>query len=276
MWAERIPVQTLRNCIGELAVLCNADMYTGDIVGAGHFGQTFGRQRRKQGSGPGDPELLTLKAAKLLAIIPVVAHPTTGEDSALALEIATPHLNASAERLPVAIPMTPERGPAQAAYDVAAESILAHLRAGRDVAWLCEGDPLFYGSAMYLIARIGGHAPVAVIPGITSLTAAAAAIGRPLAARNEMLKVLPAPLDDATLRNELEATPAAAIIKVGRHFDRIRILLIETGHAEGAVVVEHATSARQRITRLADFGHDERPYFSTILCYRGTEAWGRI
>ena len=127
---------------------------------------------------------------------------------------------------------------------------------------------------MYLLHRVAPHAPVVVVPGVTSLTAAAAAIGRPLAARNELLKVLPAPLPDETLRAELAATPAAAIIKVGRHFDRIRALLGETGHAGSAIVVEHATTARQRITPLAAFAHDQRPYFSTILCYRGAEAWG--
>lgn len=227
------------------------------------------------GVGPGDPELLTLKAVRLLATVPVVAYPTTGETAAaLALDIARQHLNPAATHLPVAIPMSTERAPAQAAYDGAAAQIRSHLEAGRDVAWLCEGDPLFYGSAMYLVSRLVPQHPVAVIPGITSLTAAAAAIARPLAARNERLKVLPAPLPDDDLRPELLATPAAAIIKVGRHFDRIRALLGETGHADNAVVVEHATSARQRITRLADFAHDERPYFSTILCYRGAEAWG--
>jgi precorrin-2/cobalt-factor-2 C20-methyltransferase len=225
------------------------------------------------GVGPGDPELLTLKAVRILGAAAVVAYPTTGEDAALALSIAEAHLNPAAARLPVAIPMQLERAPAQSAYDAAAAEILAHLRTGRDVAWLCEGDPLFYGSAMYLTSRVAPHAPVAVIPGVTSLTAAAAAIARPLAARNEMLKVLPAPLPDSILRAELEATPAAAVIKVGRHFDRIRTLLGETGHAAGAVVVEHATGARERITPLAEFGFDERPYFSTILCYRGEEAW---
>jgi precorrin-2/cobalt-factor-2 C20-methyltransferase len=226
------------------------------------------------GVGPGDPELLTLKAARLLGAVPVVAYPSTGEESAFAFDIAREHVNAAAQRLPIVIPMAVERGPAQAAYDAAAEAILAHLLAGRDVAYLCEGDPLFYGSAMYLVSRVASHAPVTTIPGVTSLTAAAAAISRPLAARNEPLKILPAPLSDAELRPELEAAPAAAIIKVGRHFDRIRNLLGETGHAENAVVVEHATGPRQRITRLADFAHDERPYFSTILCYRGAEAWG--
>jgi precorrin-2/cobalt-factor-2 C20-methyltransferase len=227
------------------------------------------------GVGPGDPDLLTLKAAKLLAAVPVVAYPSIGEDSALAFDIARQHLNADAEHLPIAIPMSVDRGPAQAAYDSAAEAILAYLRDGRDVAYLCEGDPLFYGSAMYLVTRVAPHAPIATIPGVTSLTAAAAAISRPLAARNELLKILPAPLSDAELRPELEAAPAAAIIKVGRHFDRIRNLLGETGHSANAIVVEHATGPRQRITRLADFAHDERPYFSTILCYRGAEAWGQ-
>jgi precorrin-2/cobalt-factor-2 C20-methyltransferase len=114
---------------------------------------------------------------------------------------------------------------------------------------------------------------VEVVPGVTSLTAAAAAIGRPLAARNETLKVLPAPLGDEVLRAELLAAPAVAIIKVGRHFDRVRALLGETGHAAGAMVIEHATTSRQRVTPLGAFAHDERPYFSTILCYRGAESW---
>lgn len=226
------------------------------------------------GVGPGDPELLTLKAARVLAAVPVVAYPESGEDSALALSIAAGHLAAEAERLPAAIPMQVERAPAQAAYDRAAVAILARLESGRDVAWLCEGDPLFYGSAMYLIARVAPHAPVEVVPGVTSLTAAAAAIARPLAARNEVLKVLPAPLSDEVLAAELAGAAAVAIIKVGRHFDRIRALLTATGHAAGAVVVEHATTARERITPLTRFAHDERPYFSTILCYRGGEAWG--
>lgn len=227
------------------------------------------------GVGPGDPELLTLKAARLLAEVLVVAYPTTGDGAALARDIATAHLNPAAEHLPVAIPMAVERGPAQSAYDAAAAAIKTHLAAGRHVAWLCEGDPLFYGSAMYLLERLGGTAPVAVIPGVTSLTAAAAALPRPLAARNEVLKVLPAPLDTAVLRAELLTASSAAIIKLGRHFDRIRQLLGETGHAANAMVVEHATTPRQRITPLAAFGHEERPYFSTILCYRGNEAWGQ-
>jgi precorrin-2/cobalt-factor-2 C20-methyltransferase len=225
------------------------------------------------GVGPGDPELVTLKAARILAAAEVVAYPQTADGGTLALDIARAHLRAGVHREPVAIPMSTERGPAQAAYDEAAARIRDHLEAGRSVAWLCEGDPLFYGSAMYLLARLAGVAEIEVVPGVTSLTAAAAAIPRPLAARNETLKVLPAPLGDDVLRAELAVTPAAAIIKVGRHFDRVRAILDETGHTAGAVVVEHATTGRQRVTPLGRFAHDERPYFSTILCYRGAEAW---
>ena len=227
------------------------------------------------GVGPGDPELITLKAVRLLDDMPAVAFPATGtESSALAYEIARIHINPHAALLPIAMPIGVDRAAGQAAYDEAAKAILAHLLAGRDTAYLCEGDPLFYGSAMYLIGRIAPHAPVSIVPGVTSLTAAAAAIARPLAARNEVLKVLPAPLSDAVLRPELLATSAAAIIKVGRHFDRIRALLGETGHAGSAILIEHATTERQRIFRLADVSHDDRSYFSMILCYRGKEVWG--
>jgi precorrin-2/cobalt-factor-2 C20-methyltransferase len=226
------------------------------------------------GVGPGDPELLTLKAARVLGAAAVVAYPVTGEGGALALEIAQAQLNPAARHLPVDIPMAIERGPGQAAYDRAAEAIAAELADGHSVAWLCEGDPLFYGSAMYLLARLAGRTTIEIVPGVTSLTAATAAIARPLAARNEVLKILPAPLPDERLRAELAAAEAVAIIKVGRHFDRIRALLTDTGHAASALVVEYATTARQRITPLSGFSHDERPYFSTILAYRGAEAWG--
>lgn len=226
------------------------------------------------GVGPGDPDLLTLRAVRVLSNMPLIAFPATAAESGFAREIAEAYLKPDAQLLPVPIPMVVERGPAQAAYDAATVEIIAHLRRGYDAAWLCEGDPLFYGSAMYLLSRVGPHAQVRIVPGITSLTAAAAAIGRPLAARNEVLKVLPAPLPDEVLRAELLAAPAAAIITVGRHFDRIRDLLRETGHAPNAMVVEYATTPRQRITPLEGFAYGERPYFSTILCYRGSEAWG--
>lgn len=226
------------------------------------------------GVGPGDPELITLKAVRLLDEVPVVAFPAPLDGRTLALDIARSHLNPHAIMLPVALPMSSERAPARAAYDAGAAAIALHLDEGRDVAYLCEGDPMFYGSAMYLLERLGRNCPVRVIAGVTSLTAAAAAIPRPLGARNECFKVLPAPLPDELLFAELAAAPSAAIIKVGRHFERIRGVLERTGHAPGAVVVEHATTGRQRVTPLAGFVGGETPYFSIILCYKGQEGWG--
>ncbi len=124
---------------------------------------------------------------------------------------------------------------------------------------------------MYLLHRLP-DAQIEIIPGITSLTAAAAQIKRPLAARNERLKVLPAPMESNALEAELAASEAVALIKIGRHFDRVRDALNNTGHSD-AMVVEYATRAEQKITKLADYPAGERPYFSIILSYKGDEAW---
>lgn len=226
------------------------------------------------GTGPGDPELLTLKAARILAEVDCVAFPQKPGQGSMALDIARTHVPDDTRLLPIAIPMEVDRAPAQMAYDQGAAHIAAHTQQGQTVAYLCEGDPLFYGSAMFLIERLATQTEIIIIPGITSLTAAAAVANHPLAARNDRLKVLPAPLDTETLRTELEHTESVAIIKVGRHFHRIRKLLDETGH-DKAIVIEHATGTKQTITPLADFNDEERPYFSIILSYRGEEEWAK-
>lgn len=225
------------------------------------------------GTGPGDPELLTLKAVRILGQADAIAYPQKSGEPSLSFRIAQSHLNPKAEMLPVDIPMEVDRAPAQAAYDSFAQTLLSKLKAGQNIAYLCEGDPLFYGSAMYLLSRIAGEANVKIVPGITSLTATAAAIARPLAARNDVLKVLPAPLADERLRAELANAEAVAIIKVGRHFDRIRNLLEETGHAANAMIIEHASGPEQKINPLRDFATDSRPYFSIVLSYKGGEQW---
>ena len=226
------------------------------------------------GVGPGDPDLITLKAIKAIQGADVVVYPQKPGEASLALSIAQEHVRPSSQHMPINVPMKVDRAPAQAAYDEISVKIETALKAGKSVAYLCEGDPLFYGSAMYLIDRLDGY-QIDVVPGITSLTATAASISRPLAARNETLKVLPAPLDDEKLKAELSSTQSAAIIKVGRHFDRIRDLLKSTGHAPNAIIVEYATQDRQKITPLLEYAPNERPYFSTILCYNGDEKWGR-
>jgi len=225
------------------------------------------------GVGPGDPELLTVKAWRIIGQAPVIAYPVANGSDSLARRIAAPFIPDDVIEVPLAIPMRSEREPAREAYDEAARLIAEHLDAGKDVAFLCEGDPFFYGSFMYLHERLQPTHNIVVVPGVTSLTACAAAIGRPLAARNDLLKVLPAPLDEARLAAEIAVADAIAFIKVGKHFDKIRRLLRDAGLADRAVIVERATRDGEKITPLEDIPDGERPYFSTILVYKGGEHW---
>lgn len=225
------------------------------------------------GVGPGDPELITLKALRLLRHVDLVAYPALEDGDSLARAIVAEHLPAGVEEYAIRIPMRIERFPAQEVYDQAAAHLGAALDAGRSVAVLCEGDPFFYGSFMYLFGRLAERHRIEVVPGVSSLTACAARLGSPLAARNDTLVVLPAPLDDDTLTARLEGVDAAAIIKVGRHFPRIRALLQRLGLAGRARYVERATMQTERVLPLDAVEAGGAPYFSTILIHRRGEAW---
>ncbi|MEM7429326.1 MAG: precorrin-2 C(20)-methyltransferase [Pseudomonadota bacterium] len=225
------------------------------------------------GVGPGDPELVTLKAARLIRSADVVAYPVNGAGHSFARRIVADVVSPDADHLPITVPMKVERGPAQCAYDDAAEQISMHLRRGKNVVFLCEGDPFFFGSYMYIHQRVCGSYECEVVPGVTSLTACAAELGRPLAARNEVLKVLPGPLGEDELLRELRFCQSAAIIKVGRHFEKIRRVLRQCGLADSAWIVEAATNPGQKIIALEAVAEGEKPYFSTILVYSGGENW---
>lgn len=224
------------------------------------------------GLGPGDPDLMTLKAARAVAAAQVVAYPALPGTDSFARSIAAGLIRPDAHEIVIEVPMTKARAPAQAAYDLGAERIAEALEAGQDVAVLCEGDPFFYGSFMYLHARIAPRFSVEVIPGITSISAASARAGRPLSARNEALTVLPGPLDSATLAARIEAAEAVAIMKLGRHLGRIREVLTGLGLAARAVYVERATLGAERILPLAE-APDPAPYFSLILLTKGSDPW---
>ena len=226
------------------------------------------------GIGPGDPELITVKALRLLKACPVLAYPAPETGESLARRIIAPHLDGHApEEFAIRMPMVAARFPAQEVYDEAAEIMAEHLESGRDVAVLCEGDPFFYGSFMYLFGRMADRFPVEVVPGVSSLTACAAVLDAPLAARNDVLTVVPAPLENDDLAKRLETCEAAAIIKVGRHFARVRDLLAELGLEGQARYVEHATMADQKVLPLDAVGEDAVPYFSMILLHKRGEAW---
>lgn len=225
------------------------------------------------GVGPGDPELMTVKAWRLVSTARVIAYLAANGRESTARDIAQPFMPDDAVEISIDMPMRVEREPAQAAYDKGAERIAEHLAQGQDVVMLCEGDPFFYGSFMYVFARLSGKFSTVVVPGVTSITAAAAAIGRPLAARDEVVKVLPATLDVPSLSNEIAGAQSVAIIKVGRHFAKVRSVLERAGLSARSLVVEKATRDDERIRPLTDVTEDTLPYFTTILAYRGGEDW---
>jgi precorrin-2/cobalt-factor-2 C20-methyltransferase len=225
------------------------------------------------GVGPGDPELLTLRAWRLISNCDVIAYPHAGDGDSLARRICAPFIPEETEELAIEVPMRTDRQPAKDAYDAAALKIAHYLNQGRHVAFLCEGDPFFYGSFMYLFERLSAQYKTVIVPGVSSLTASAAAISRPLAARNDVLTVIPAPLPVDTIRQRIEAADAFALIKIGRHFDKVRGIVRDLGLEDRAMIVESASGDNEKVTALADIPEGERPYFSTILIYKGTEPW---
>ena len=224
------------------------------------------------GLGPGDPDLITRKAAALIEGAAVIAYPTLAGAESFARAIATDLIPESAVEIVMDIPMTADRAPAQAAYDVGAERIAQELDQGKDVVCLCEGDPFFYGSFMYLYARLAPRYQTEVVPGVTSLTACAARAGLPLAARNERLTVLPGPLPEPELEARIAGAESVAVMKVGRHLPKIRAVIARLGFINDAIYVERATVSAERVLPLAD-APDTAPYFSMILLTKGADPW---
>jgi len=217
------------------------------------------------GVGPGDPELLTLKALRILRAAPVIAYPAPETGDSFARTIVVPHLSGGQQEIAIRMPLGDGQFPKAEIYDGAAAKILAHIEGGRDVAVLCEGDPFFYGSFLYLYERLVDRCPVQVVPGVSSLMACASVAGLPIARRNETLTVIPAPLPDDVLRTHFARADALAIIKVGRHLGRIRRLLTDCARLEDASLIERATLVNQRLAPLREVDEDSAPYFSIVL-----------
>jgi precorrin-2/cobalt-factor-2 C20-methyltransferase len=223
------------------------------------------------GIGPGDPDLITLKAWKVLQQVDVIAYPALVGGESLVRSIAAPHLTNKPEEIIISIPMVEKRYPAQSVYDKATSEISMKVKAGKSVAILCEGDPFFYGSFMYLFVRLSEDHTIHVVPGVTSLAACSAALSLPLAARNDVISVIPGPLDKVSLEKQLLATNVAAIIKVGSHLEKIKRILKKIGAMHNAYYIERATMVNQHIQPLSDLECDNAPYFSMIIVRRSGE-----
>jgi precorrin-2/cobalt-factor-2 C20-methyltransferase len=220
------------------------------------------------GVGPGDPELLTLKAVRYLREAPVVSYVSADGQPSIARRIAAVHLPGTQREINLALPMKPLPELAQAAYDEGASRIGAELEHGRDVAVLCEGDPLFYGSFNHLLVRLAGRYPTEIVPGVASFAAAAAVARQPLVIGSESFVVVPATLPAEQLRARLSHIDAAAVLKLGRHLTKVRRVLRDLGLLERAIYVERASTEQERVLRLTDFEHHEAPYFALILLPR--------
>jgi len=225
------------------------------------------------GVGPGDPELLTLKAARAIAAADVIAYPSARHGQSVARAIAAPHVREDQLEVPLQFPVTTELtehpGGYDAAlaefYDAAGAELAAHLDAGRDVAILCEGDPLFYGSYMYFHERLAPRYATTVIPGVTAFSAAAAAAGAPLVKRDDVFVALPGTLPRETLAAHLRDADAAVVMKLGRTFPEVREAARQAGIAERGVYVERASSERERLAPLEQVDADGVPYMSLVL-----------
>ncbi len=244
----------------------------------GRVGRLFG-----VGVGPGDPELVTLKARRLIGAADVVAYTGARHGHSVARAIAEPHLPADVIEVSLTYPVTTGttnhpggyEGAIAEFYDECAATLSVHLDAGRDVVVLCEGDPFFYGSYMYLHDRLASRYATEVVPGITSFSAAAATAGAPLVRRDDILTILPGTLPEDLLTARLRSSDAAVVMKLGRTFERVRQAAQDAGVAERAIYVERASSSAERSSPLSEVDGDV-PYMSLVLVpgKPGTAAGG--
>ena len=209
------------------------------------------------GVGPGDPELVTVKARRIIESAAVIAYPEARRGSSIARRTAAPYLRPGQEELPLVYPVTtqptdhPEgyEGALAEFYDAACERLAALLEDGRDVAVLCAGDPFLYGSYAHVHERLSGRYPTVVVPGVTSVSAAAAAAGRPLVRGDEVLTIAPGTLAPEALAARLATADAAAVLKLGRTFGDVRRAVAEAGLGPRALYVERASGVTRHELR---------------------------
>ncbi|WP_371520907.1 precorrin-2 C(20)-methyltransferase [Kitasatospora sp. NBC_01300] len=225
------------------------------------------------GLGPGDPSLVTVRAAELIGKADVVAYHSARHGRSIARSIAERYLTGGQVEEKLVYPITVEttdhpggyRGALDDFYEEAAARLAAHLDAGRDVVVLAEGDPLFYGSYQHMHKRLAHRYPTEVVPGVTSVSAAAARLGQPLTEAEETLTVIPGTLPEEELTARIAAADSAVIMKLGRTFPAVRRALERAGRLDDAQYVERAFMDGERILPLAEVEGETVPYFSVAV-----------
>jgi precorrin-2/cobalt-factor-2 C20-methyltransferase len=230
------------------------------------------------GVGPGDPELLTLKAVRALENADVVAHFAKAGNPSNARATAARFLQPTVRELQLLYPLTTERPTADPAYrsaidrffDDSAALLAEHLEAGLIVAVLSEGDPLFFGSYMHIHIRLMNRFRTEVIPGVTAMSGCWSAAGLPIAQGDDVLTVLPGTLEQAELVRRLRQNEPTVVMKLGRNLPKVRRSLIESNRLENAIYIERGTMQNERLMPLAEKSDDTAPYFAMVLV---TNRW---
>ena len=225
------------------------------------------------GVGPGDPELVSVKAARLIGAAPILAYFAKRGRRGHARSIVDAYVREGTEELPLHYPLTTEMSFADPIYvrevggfyAEAAEMLAGHLAAGRDVILIAEGDPLFYGSFMHLYVRLKDRFPVEIVPGVTGFSGCAAAAGLPMTWGDDVMAVLPGTLSEDDLAARLKGTDAAVIMKLGSNFPKVRRAIERAGLADRAVYIERGSMPGEIVTPLSMKEDDASPYFSLIL-----------
>jgi precorrin-2/cobalt-factor-2 C20-methyltransferase len=225
------------------------------------------------GVGPGDPELMTLKALRALRQADVIAHFAKAGHPSHSRAIIEQHLRTGIIELPLAYPVTTELPKCSGAYrdalgdfyDRAAAEVARHLEAARVVAVICEGDPLFYGSYMHVHARLAARFPTEIVAGVTGMSGCWSAAGMPIAQGDDVFTVLPATLSEGELTRRLSEADAAVVMKVGRHLPKLRRALERSGRLPRALYVERGTTAAEKMIPLSAKPDNDAPYFAVVL-----------
>jgi precorrin-2/cobalt-factor-2 C20-methyltransferase len=233
------------------------------------------------GVGPGDPDLLTLKAVRAMQSADVVAHFAKAGNASNARATVGQFLRPGVAELPLLYPITTERPASdpeyrsaiQGFFDAAATAVAAHLDAGRTVAVLSEGDPLFFGSYMHLHVRLMKHYPTDVIPGVTGMSGCWSAAGLPIVQGDDVLTVLPGTLDEAELIRRFRQDDPTVVMKVGRNLSKVRRALVVADRLNNAIYVERGTMDGEQLMPLAEKTDDRAPYFAIVLV--AGRAWHR-
>lgn len=224
------------------------------------------------GVGPGDPELLTLKALDALRSADVVAYFAKAGNVSNARTIVASHLN-GAEELPLLYPVTTEIPKEEAAYrdmirdfyDVSAAAVASYLDDGRTVAVLSEGDPLFYGSYMHLHVRLSSRYSTDIVAGVTGMSGCWSFAATPMCQGDDVFTVLPGTLPEVELERRFAEADAAVVMKIGRHLPKIRRALDRAGCLDRAVYVERGTMTNAAVMKLTDKLDMTAPYFAIVL-----------